>query len=418
MKNIILTLLVYLIIPADTFSQKVTIYPVGNSQLTEVSFVDTAKGWIAGDTTLFLTTDGGNTWSTVNHPSGQFLSISACKNNVAWTCWWTLDYNYLSRTTNNGTTWSTLLSWCNGCISQIYYAHIKSRDSLRAWVAEGAGSPLADYVNVIKTSDGGLTWVSYLPSHGYPYSIFTDITLAEDSGVATLFGQKIINRSIDDGVHWRSDTLPRPCNGISIGGQYQFWAVGDSGLVYHSSGYNIAFSKQSAGFVENFNAVFAIDTQTIWTVGTRGAVAKTTNGGVSWQRIPSTTTATLKDIFFVDANHGWIVGDSGIVLRIRNGLVTSVSKSSSPSKYFSLFQNYPNPFNPSTTISFSLPFESFVSLKIFDVLGREITTLFGEELSAGNHSKIWNTANLPSGIYFSRLQAETFIETKKLVLLK
>ena len=85
---------------------------------------------------------------------------------------------------------------------------------------------------------------------------------------------------------------------------------------------------------------------------------------------------------------------------------------------FILMQNYPNPFNPVTTISFSLPSKSFVSLKVFDALGREVATLANEELPAGNHSRQWNGGNMSSGIYFYRLQSGSFIETKKLILLK
>jgi len=91
-----------------------------------------------------------------------------------------------------------------------------------------------------------------------------------------------------------------------------------------------------------------------------------------------------------------------------------------------LQQCYPNPFNPSTNILFTLPSRSFVSLKIFDLLGREIATIVSEEMSAGSYSKQWIAANMPSGVYFYQLQvrqtsgekAGTFTETKKLVLLK
>jgi len=87
-------------------------------------------------------------------------------------------------------------------------------------------------------------------------------------------------------------------------------------------------------------------------------------------------------------------------------------------KEYSLLQNYPNPFNPSTTISFTLPVESFVNLKIFDVLGREVSSLVNEKKIAGHYSVTVNGSNWPSGVYFYRLQAGTFSETKKLILLK
>lgn len=85
---------------------------------------------------------------------------------------------------------------------------------------------------------------------------------------------------------------------------------------------------------------------------------------------------------------------------------------------FALSQNYPNPFNPNTTISFAIPSRSFVSLKIFDLLGRGVTTIVSEEMMAGSYSKQWNAAKMSSGIYFYRLQAGSFSETKKLILLR
>jgi hypothetical protein len=88
-----------------------------------------------------------------------------------------------------------------------------------------------------------------------------------------------------------------------------------------------------------------------------------------------------------------------------------------PTRCF-LGQNYPNPFNPLTAISFSIPLRSFLSLKIFDLGGREVATIVSEELSAGNHTRQWNAVGMPSGVYFYRIQAGSFTETKKLVLLK
>jgi hypothetical protein len=100
-------------------------------------------------------------------------------------------------------------------------------------------------------------------------------------------------------------------------------------------------------------------------------------------------------------------------------VVTSVESASAqiPAKY-ELRQNFPNPVNPTTTISFDIPTRSIVSLKIFDMLGREISTLVSGEMEAGAYTRQWNAANMASGVYFYRLQAGTYTETKKLLLLK
>lgn len=92
---------------------------------------------------------------------------------------------------------------------------------------------------------------------------------------------------------------------------------------------------------------------------------------------------------------------------------------------FGLFQNYPNPFNPSTTFAFDIPaslaggqHSTFVVLKIYDLLGRDVATLVNEEKPAGTYSVAWNAEGLGSGVYFYRLQAGQFSETRRLVLLQ
>ena len=107
----------------------------------------------------------------------------------------------------------------------------------------------------------------------------------------------------------------------------------------------------------------------------------------------------------------------GINLVCLQNSVTSVNEHTKPSEFI-LYQNYPNPFNPSTKISFSLPAQSFVFLKIFDINGREVATIISEELSAGIYSRQWDAKGFSSGVYFYRLQAGSLIEMKKLLLLK
>jgi hypothetical protein len=85
---------------------------------------------------------------------------------------------------------------------------------------------------------------------------------------------------------------------------------------------------------------------------------------------------------------------------------------------FALEQNYPNPFNPTTNIEFQVAERSFLSLKVFDMLGREVTQLVSEELMPGKYRAVLNGATLPSGSYFYQLQAGRFVATKKLVILK
>ena len=87
-------------------------------------------------------------------------------------------------------------------------------------------------------------------------------------------------------------------------------------------------------------------------------------------------------------------------------------------KEYSLYQNYPNPFNPNTTIKYDLPKDGLVSLEIFDILGRRITTLVNENRNAGSYEQTFNASSLASGVYVYKLQAGDFISSKKMILLK
>jgi hypothetical protein len=97
---------------------------------------------------------------------------------------------------------------------------------------------------------------------------------------------------------------------------------------------------------------------------------------------------------------------------------TAVENSSTVPSEFQLAQNYPNPFNPSTTISYQIRTNSYVTLKVLDVLGREVATLVSEQQGAGSYKATWSASNVPSGSYFYQLRAGRIVETKKMVFAK
>ena len=122
---------------------------------------------------------------------------------------------------------------------------------------------------------------------------------------------------------------------------------------------------------------------------------------------------------FINDNEGWIVGQPGVILHTTNGgVITDVDDEINIVRKFELHQNFPNPFNPSTKIQYSIPQSNNVVIKIFNVLGKEVGTLFNEEKPAGTYEITWNAENLPSGVYFYQLTAGKFIETKKMLLIK
>ncbi|MCH7974192.1 MAG: T9SS type A sorting domain-containing protein [Bacteroidetes bacterium] len=110
---------------------------------------------------------------------------------------------------------------------------------------------------------------------------------------------------------------------------------------------------------------------------------------------------------------------SGVFTSALSDIITDVKEiSNSIPNNFVLSQNYPNPFNPSTNINFSVPLSSFVIVKVYDVLGKEVASLVNEELKAGSYKFNFNAKGLTSGVYFYRLTAGNFTQTKKMILLR
>ncbi len=104
-------------------------------------------------------------------------------------------------------------------------------------------------------------------------------------------------------------------------------------------------------------------------------------------------------------------------IRVINTLGITQTSTEIPAS-FSLSQNYPNPFNPMTKIKFQMSNESFANLIIYDVLGNEVATLVNQQLQPGTYEVEWNASAYPSGVYFYRLETESFVETKRMVLIK
>ena len=123
---------------------------------------------------------------------------------------------------------------------------------------------------------------------------------------------------------------------------------------------------------------------------------------------------------FIVVGSSWLAGGSRDVWLIKTTPdLSSIEQSTDIiSSDFSLQQNFPNPFNPSTKIEYSVPQASQVQIKVYDVLGNEVATLVNEEKPAGTYELTWNAASHPSGVYFYQLRAGSFVETKKMVLMK
>jgi hypothetical protein len=314
---------------------------------------------------VFRSTDNGATWtfsdSRLTNRSVSALLVSGTSIFAG-----TLGYEggggvFLS--TDDGTSWSAINS---GLTSGVIHSLVTNGSSLFAGTTDG----------VFRSTDNGSNWTkpSAIP---FPSGIEC-LALCGTDLYAGTHGSGVF-LSVDDGMSWTQV---------------------NNGMTNHSL----------HALMSNGTILFA---------ATEGGIFLSANKGTSWTSV----STGLKDTYICSldiSNNTLFAGTSGNgVWRRPLSEMTSVDRVTTdlPAK-FSLGQNYPNPFNPVTTISIGLPCRTFVQLKIFDALGRQVSVLLSEQLTAGTHARQWNAAGLPSGVYFYRIQAGDYTEGKKLLLLK
>ena len=207
---------------------------------------------------------------------------------------------------------------------------------------------------------------------------------------------------------------------VSFGNSRYGWIViSGSGNVLRTSDYGNSWTQQTIGTTALTDVCFT-DSANGTVVGDAGTIQRTTDGGDTWATQISGITTRLNAVSFSDQDNGTAVGDEGVILRTTNGGVTFIEEkeiNTIPTNY-TLNHNYPNPFNPSTTIQYSIKERTSVELILYDILGRQVEVLVNEEQDAGYYKINFDAGRLASGIYFYRLQAGNFVETKKMILMK
>lgn len=280
----------------------------------------------------------------------------------------------LLKTVNGGEEWIKLN---NGIFTDFYAIYFTS-----ALVGYGGGTtPVGGSTYLLKTLSGDSVWTNQESNmSGLLLTLFFPST---DTGYAA-GGFNSAVRTTNGGTDWTVMTPP-------ITGTYNsiFFTSNDTGYI--------------AGQFEQ---------------GSLPLIMKTTDAGDSWAEQVQTEVGLLHSIFFVNSNLGFACGRVGLMLKTTSGGVTGISDESQVPIKFKLKQNYPNPFNPTTVISYQLAAHSRVSLKVYDILGNEIATLINEEKHTGTFEVKWDASKFPSGVYFYQLKAGSFIETKKMVLLR
>jgi photosystem II stability/assembly factor-like uncharacterized protein len=364
-------------------------------RMGNIDAVDTARAWVAGGGgTIFATTDGGKTWNAQTYGGTQAATVVGIRFLNA-----SLGYILgnpqagqntfvLLRTSDGGQTWSHLPSEPVGSAGE------KAGRNSFSWTDERHGWFGTNQSRIWRTANGGQSW-----NYSYP-GLFID-----PPSTARIFSVAF------------ADSL----RGIAYH-PFPFLALSTDGGVTWSQSPVEPTSPQSEGGI-----AYPVGGRSAWRARDK-SIYKSTNGGNSWS--PESTypvSGDITQISFVTSPMdstlnvtGWSVSAAGEIFKRAYSVVSSVGIISSVSGPVSprLFPSYPNPCNPSATITYELPKPSDVILTVYDILGREVSLLVNERRNAGFYEVKFDGSNLASGMYLYRLNAGSFVQTRKLLLLK
>ena len=388
------------------------------NQLLTVSAVSDQIGWAAGvGPTVVRTTNGGTSWTAATGTgiTGDVYNIYAWSANDAL-CTTSPSATFIYKTTNGGTTWTQVYTLAGGFIDAIQMVSTSEGYAL--------GDPVGGKWTVLKTTDGGNTWARMATE---PAQVGTEAgwnNSFQIVGTNMWFGTNNtrVYRSTDLGLTWTSGATTGTVN--TYGVHYNNATTGLAGgtaMVLSTNGGTSYSSVTAPGTAGNLNGIEGNGSDW-WAIRSGNTVYRSTNGAASWTNAFVSGTAVFQDIDFAVVGsgcpNGWAVGNAGVIAKMTGTLVGVTTTSSEVPSSYLLKQNYPNPFNPTTNITFALPKAGDVTLKVYDMSGKEVAVLVNEFKNAGSYLVGFNAANLPSGAYFYRIVSGGFIETKKMLLVK
>lgn len=388
------------------------------NQLLTVSAVSDQIGWAAGvGPTVVRTTNGGTSWTAATGTgiTGDVYNIYAWSANDAL-CTTSPSATFIYKTTNGGTTWTQVYTLAGGFIDAIQMVSTSEGYAL--------GDPVGGKWTVLKTTDGGNTWARMATE---PAQVGTEAgwnNSFQIVGTNMWFGTNNtrVYRSTDLGLTWTSGATTGTVN--TYGVHYNNATTGLAGgtaMVLSTNGGTSYSSVTAPGTAGNLNGIEGNGSDW-WAIRSGNTVYRSTNGAASWTNAFVSGTAVFQDIDFAVVGsgcpNGWAVGNAGVIAKMTGTLVGVTTTSSEVPSSYLLKQNYPNPFNPTTNITFALPKAGDVTLKVYDMSGKEVAVLVNEFKNAGSYLVGFNAANLPSGAYFYRIVSGGFVETKKMMLVK
>ena len=439
---------------------------ISNEYLSSIRFVNSNTGFIAATNgRWFKTTNGGNNWSSFTNAgyAGSLTDMFFINLNTGWCVGGNgSGSNFVSKTTNGGSNW-------------VVQRNFTEQNTSYSVVFTSVDTGFTNCGNKIwLTTNGGTNWDIAYSSSNYLCHFF----FKGNVGFAVGLNGTVV-KTTNNGINWNTSFSPTSSKTLwqsSFKDANTGWIVGDSGSIYYTINGGLNYTQQSIGTTKDISAIFFVN-QKGWCLGsfvndtTSGIVLTTTlvpssptlisppnnatglplidtlvwsvSAGATSYRVQLSTDSTFNSNLIV--NDSTITGTSRIVNGLINltkyywrvnaknaggtsnysatwnftpGFVGITNSNNEIPKVHKLYPNYPNPFNPSTTIKFDLPLKSYATIKIYDILGRQVTQLFNEILNPGSYEVNWSSNNYASGIYYYIFESNSFKDTKRMVLLK
>ncbi|MGE5436531.1 MAG: T9SS type A sorting domain-containing protein [Syntrophothermus sp.] len=400
-------------------------------QNEEIGFV---YAYYQGNGRIYKTTNGGINWKLTFDPYSSIMKFVNDSVGYAYTFIYNSQNNRrnkFSKTTDKGETWQNIFE------TQLDFGEWSSAD----FVNENVGYAFIykrDTTVILKTTDGGINWGNTYVGRIDPYdSPFSIITLNEKRIVINLTGGFISSYllSTDGGVTWNkkqvvNGTMIQIWNMIFTDSLNGYVCVGDvtndTSITYRTS--DGGESWDNVGPYYNGGAISMGDSIN----GVKLFISTlhfTNDGFITWESKP-VPQLNLQSIFYVSCKAVYICGLNGYFAKSTDCgdtwtqipfIVlepTDVNERNNTITNYSLKQNYPNPFNPNTRINYNLISNNITTIKVYDILGKEIATLVNEYQISGSHFVDFNASELNSGVYFYKITSGAYTEVKKMLLMK
>lgn len=376
---------------------------------------------------VFRTTNGGLNWLTV--PVGgianEIYCVWAINDNLAFVGEGYVNGNAnLYKTTNAGVNWTSILTTGsnNGHFTGLAFTKIN-----------GNLFALAIAEKVYRSSNSGNNWVELSAGVTGVSNAQNSLMIVDNDfyGFGLNNGAARIRLTTNNSTSWSTQQ-------ISVSGNYT------SAIAFHSNKlYGVAATSTSlpmisrttdgglswssvdigSGVTGTCYLVWVPQTPVIYILGQNGGIKRSTDNGSTWVTTPTPGVTNLTHFDFMQTGmivYGYAVSSNGNVIKLTDTLniLTGVTNNNNVPNSFSLEQNYPNPFNPSTLIKYSLAENTSVRLSVYDVLGREVAVPVNEFKTTGSYEVSFSGDDLSTGVYYYRLDAGNFTDTKKMLMIK